>query len=156
MPTRGVIGVLTMLLVLSLSASGADGAWNKIRYRSGTVDVRVNPFDWNTTLRTFPRGIELEFAGRRKLTIAMGEVIALTYGERAYRRVTSKFAITAVHNPVALFGIASMAKEHLIGIVFIQPGGMRGAVLLAVQKDSYREILGVLSTMTGKTVEDAP
>ncbi len=159
MRTRGMGGVLRVLLVLSTSGSFAlagDTSWNKIRYQGGTIDAKVNPFDWNTTLKVSSAEIELSFAGRKKFTIPARNVISLAHGERACRRIADALDLNSTGNPVPLFGMVAMGKDHLVGIEFRNGEGVRGAVLLAVHKGSYRELLQALSTLTNKRVEDAP
>ncbi|MEN6536313.1 MAG: hypothetical protein ABFD89_21835 [Bryobacteraceae bacterium] len=153
----GVLGTLTILSVLSGHAALAgDGSWNKIRYQGGTVDAKVNPFDWNTTLGVSSGKIELVFAGRKRFKIEASNVVTLAHGERACRRMTAKLDISSAPGPVPLFGIVSLGKDHLVGIEFKSSDGTRGAVLIAVHKGSYRDLLQALSRLTGKPVEDAP
>jgi hypothetical protein len=134
----------------------AGDSWKKIRYQGGTVDASVNRFDWNTTLATTAGEIELVFGGRTTVRIAVTDIGALSYGQRAYRRVADMAALSVVLTPVALFGLLHKSRDHLVGIEFKSPTGQPGAVLLMVHKDSYRELLMTLKGMTGKPIENWP
>lgn len=133
-----------------------DASWNKIRYQGGTVDAKVNPFDWNTTLKVSSGEIELVFAGRKRFRIEASTVVIIAHGERACRRMAERLGVNSANRPVPLFGMVSLGKDHLVGIEFKNSDGARGAVLLAVHKDSYRDLLQELSSLTAKAVEDAP
>ena len=153
---RGITALVVLFFTLTHSAIASDRSWNKIRYQGGTIDVKVNPFDWNTALRISATQIELVFAGRKKVTIEARNVLALTYGEAAYRRIVDALAPGGASQPLPLFGIVHMGKDHLVGIEFRGPDNLHGAVLLMVHKDSDRELLRALSELTDKPVEGAP
>ena len=152
--------VATLLIVLFLClgparAASSNKIWNKIRYEAGTVDAKVNPFDWNTTLRVLPAGIEIVFEARKKIFIEKQDVTTLSYGETAYRKVAQTLS-NATSRPVPLFGIVRNSKDHLVGIEFRNGDGTRGAVLLMVHKDSYSDLLQSLSSFTGQSPAGAP
>lgn len=136
--------------------SAADPIWKKLRYQGGTIEAKVNPFDWNTTLRASGNHIELVFAGQKSVKIEASDITGLSYGQKAYRRVADMAALSVVLTPVALFGILHKSKDHLIGIQFRMAAGQAGGVLLTVHKDDYRELLLRLQVVTGKTVENWP
>lgn len=144
-----------MVLPLACVAKAADLTWNKIRYQAGTVDAKVNPFDWNTTLKVRPTGIEMVFEGRKQIIIESRSITALSCGDAAYRRVND-LLVNSWSKPVPLFGILRNSKDHLVGIEFKDEHGMEGAVLLMVHKDSYNELLSSLSNLTGQTVIGNP
>ncbi len=147
--------VLIFGLVCSLAA--ADGnSWNKLRYSGGTVEAKVNPFDWNTTLTVSPDAIVLMFAHRVTVRMQPAQVTALSYGQEAHRRVADMVALTVVATPLALFGILHKSKTHFIGIEYRDGGDKPGAVLLEADKNNYRAILDVLRVVTGKPVRNAP
>ena len=152
---REVTAILIVLLFLAHPARAADSSWNKIRYQAGTVDAKVNPFDWNTTLKVLPAGIEIAFEGRKKIMIESREITALTCGDIAYRRVHD-LLVNASSKPVPLFGIVRNRKDHLVGIEFKKADGSKGAVLLMVHKDSYSELLQSLSNLTGQPANGTP
>jgi hypothetical protein len=153
---RVVAYCLCFLLSLSTPLLAAASVWKKIRYQGGTIDAIVNPFDWNTQLTASAKQVELNFAGRKTVTISVADITALSYGQRAYRRVADMAALSVVVTPIALFGILHKSKDHLIGIEFKTPAGQQGAVLLMVHKDNYRELVLTLQAMTGKPVDNWP
>jgi hypothetical protein len=153
-PTKRII----VLAVLAAHLLAGDGnSWNKLRYSGGTVPAKVNPYDWNTTLTVTSGSITLSFAHRSTLKLVPGQVTALSYGERAYRRVADMVALSVVFvNPLVLFGILHQSKAHFIGIEFRTDDGKAGAVLLEADKNNYQAILGALKAVTGKPVQITP
>lgn len=148
-----IASALAWCLLLGQSAAATDRSWNKIRYQGGTVDVKVNPFDWNTTLRISGAQIELNFSGRRKITIEGRSVTVLSRGEIAYRRISDLISGGGSSRPVPLFGILQSDRDHLIGLEFNSSDGSHSAVLLMIQRDSFSEVLGALSEVTGQPVK---
>lgn len=148
------------ILVLALASqliAGNSNSWNKIRYSGGTVPAKVNPYDWNTTLTVSPDRIVLAFAHRTSLQLAPSQVTALSYGEKAYRRVADMVALSVVFvNPLVLFGILHQSRSHFIGIEFRGGDGKSGAVLLEADKNNYQAILEALKAVTGKAVQIMP
>jgi hypothetical protein len=151
--------IVACAVVLAVTGSGlwADGnSWDKLRYSGGTVEAKVNPFDWNTTLTVTSDEITLKIGLRRTLRLKPAQVTVLSYGEVAYRRVADMVALSLVVTPLALFGILHKSKAHFIGIEYKGDDGKPGAVLLEADKNNYQVILQVLKTVTGKTVQNAP
>jgi hypothetical protein len=143
-------------LLASAALLRADGnSWNKLRYSGGTVQAKVNPFDWNTTLAVTGDSIVLTFGPRVTLRLKPAQVTALSYGQEAHRRVADMVALSVVATPLALFGILHKSKTHFIGIEYAD-GGKPGAVLLEADKNNYTAILKVLEAVTGKPVKNAP
>jgi hypothetical protein len=135
----------------------ADGnAWNKIRYAGGTVEAKVNPFDWNTTLTVGPGAIAMTFGPKARLRLEPAQVTGLSYGKEAHRRVADMVALSLVATPVALFGILHKSTTHFVGIEYKTADGKTGAVLLEADKNNYRPILAALKAVTGKPVQNAP
>ena len=147
---------IAFLAAAALAFADAGNSWNKIRYSGGTVEARVNPFDWNTTLTVSGDTIALQFGSRASLRLKTSQVTALSYGQEAHRRVADMVALSVVATPLALFGILHKSKAHLIGIEYRTADGQPGAVLLEADKNNYRDILRVLETVTGKKVRNAP
>ena len=139
-------------VVLTLRADG--NSWNKIRYAGGTVEAKVNPFDWNTTLT--PDSIVLTFGPREALRLKPAQISALSYGREAHRRVGDMVALSLVATPIALFGILHKSTTHFVGIEYRTGEGKTGAVLLEADKNNYRAILAALQSVTGKAVQNAP
>ena len=147
-------GTLFWLLSGSVPLHAADSVWKRIRYQGGTIEAKVNRFDWNTTLKSYGNHLELVFAGQKTVKIEAADITALSYGQKAYRRVADMAALSVVLTPVALFGILHKSKDHLIGIEYRHAAGEPGGVLLIIHKDEYREVLTRLREMTGKPVEN--
>lgn len=159
MPIRSTTAwtlALAMLASQYLSAAGTANYWNRLRYSGGTVAAKVNPFDWNTSLKIAPGDIVLVMAYRKTVHIKPAEVTALSYGREAHRRVADMVALSFVFTPLALFGLLHESKTHFIGIEYKTDDGKPGALLLEAHKDDYRAILESLKTATGKPVENAP
>lgn len=131
-------------------------SWNKLRYAGGTVEAKVNDFDWNTTLTVSPDTIVAVFAHRTTLRLTPAQVTALSYGQEAHRRVADMVALSFVVTPLALFGLLHTSKVHFIGIEYRTADGKPGAILLEADKNNYRAILLVLKTVTGKPVQNEP
>jgi hypothetical protein len=148
--------IFTYLLAVAVAAADGSNSWNKIRYSGGTVEAKVNPFDWNTTLTITSDNIVLQIGPRRSLNLKPAQVTALSYGQEAHRRVADMVALSVVATPLALFGILHKSKVHFVGIEFKTDDGKPGAVLLEADKNNYRDILRVLTAVTGKVVQNAP
>ena len=128
--------------------------WNRIRYRGGTVHAKVSAFDWNTTLTLTPDAIDLLINPNTRVHIKPSQVISISYGQEARRRVADVAALNQPYNPPALFGLLHVGKKHLIGIVYYADDGKEAAVLL--ESYEYQFILLGLKSATGKPIEGAP
>jgi hypothetical protein len=148
------------MVVLALAAPqwllAGGNSWNKLRYAGGTVEAKVNDFDWNTTLTASHDAIVVMFAHRTTLRLTPVQVTALSYGQEAHRRVADMVALSFVVTPLALFGLLHTSKVHFIGIEYRTADGKPGAILLEADKNNYRAILLVLKTVTGKPVQNDP
>jgi len=149
--------LLVLVTLLPSFLWGEGNSWNKIRYSGGTVQAKVNPYDWNTTLTVTPDFIKLVFSGRTTFQLLPSQVTTLSYGQEAHRRVADMVALSMVFvNPLVLFGILHQSKNHFVGIEFRGEDGKNGAVLLEADKNNYRAILKALNTVTGKPVQNSP
>jgi hypothetical protein len=148
--------LVTCVVLLAVPVWGDGNSWNKIRYSGGTVEAKVNPFDWNTTLTVTADAIALQIGPRQSVHFKPGQVTALSYGQEAHRRVADMVALSLVATPLALFGILHKSKAHFVGIEYKGDDGKPGAVLLEADKNNYRVILQVLKTVTGKPVQNEP
>jgi len=152
--------IVSWILVFALAGPqwlcAGGNSWNKLRYAGGTVEAKVNDFDWNTTLTVTSDSIVVVFAHRKMLSLKPVEVTALSYGQEAHRRVAEMVALSLVISPLALFGLLHTSKVHFIGIEYRDPDGKPGAILLEADKNNYRAILEVLKVVTGKPVQNAP
>ncbi len=153
---RSAAGILIFLCAGGSKLGAADPVWKKLRYQGGTIEAKVNPFDWNTTLRASDKQLQLTFAGQKTVSIDISDITALSYGQKAYRRVADMAALSIVVTPVALFGILHKSKDHLVGIQYKTVDGRPAGVLFTVHKDDYRELLMRLQVVTGKSVENWP
>jgi hypothetical protein len=147
---------VAFLVIAAVAAADSGNSWNKIRYSGGTVEAKVNPFDWNTTLTISGDSIALQMGPKQSLRLKPTQVVTLSYGQEAHRRVADMVALSVVATPLALFGILHKSKAHFVGIEYKTEDGRRGAVLLEADKNNYRDILRVLSTVTGKPVQNGP
>lgn len=152
--------LVTWIVLFCLTAPApfaAEGnSWNKLRYNGGTVDAKVNPFDWNTTLTVTPDDLSLVFSGRKTVRIKAPSVTGLSYGQEAQRRVADLVALSAIATPLVLFGLLHQSKVHFVGIEYRDESGKPGAVLLEADKGNYRAILQALRSVTGLPVKNAP
>jgi hypothetical protein len=148
--------ILAFVVIAAIAAADGSNSWNKLRYSGGTVEAKVNPFDWNTTLTITSDIIALQIGPRQSLRLKPPQVSALSYGQEAHRRVADMVALSVVATPLALFGILHKSKAHFVGIEFKTDDGKPGAVLLEADKNNYRDILRVLAAVTGKPVQNAP
>jgi hypothetical protein len=145
-------------IILAFSWVQAEGAprnvWNKIRYRGGTADAKVDSWDWNTTLTVKADEIVVFFLPRTTVRIKPSQVESISYGQEAHRRVGDIVALSLVLGPFALFGLLRHTQDHLVGIVYHTDDGKRGAILL--ETPMYWEILKTLKAVTGKPVDISP
>lgn len=143
-------------LLLGDAHAAPANSWNKIRYQGGTVDAKVNPFDWNTTLTVRAAEVELLFAGRKRVLIPVADITSVSYGQKAYRRVADLAVLSVFATPGALFGLLHKSKDHIVSLEYKTPDGKTGAVLLTVHKDHYDALLRALRTATGKAIDNWP
>src|ERR1700730_6077014 len=120
--------VLATGLVQTLWAE--TNSWNKIRYSGGTIQVKVDPYDWNTTLTVNTDAIVLAFAHAHTVRINPAQVTILSYGQEAHRRVAEMVALSFFTTPVALFGLLHKSKDHFIGIEYKSDDGKPASILL--------------------------
>jgi len=152
---RRILAWILVLAIMGAETLPANAnSWNKIRYGGGTVPVKVNPYDWNTTLTVLPDAIVLVFGGRQTVRIPADHVTALSYGQEAHRRVADLVALSFIVTPLALFGLLHQSKVHFIAIEYHMDDGKPAGVLLEADKGNYRAILSALKAVTGKPVEN--
>ena len=154
---RRTLACTLVLAISCINCPAGNNSWNKIRYTGGTIQAKVDPYDWNTVLTITPDAIVFVFAHLQTLRINPSRVVSLSYGQEAHRRVAEMVALSVLMiNPLALFGLLHKSKDHFIGIQFQGDDGKPGGLLLEADKNNYRDILSALKTVTGKPVEDAP
>jgi len=146
---------IAMLMCWSQAFAGAPRwSWNKIRYHGGTVQVKVDPWDWNTTLVVSQDEIAMTFSPRVAVKIKPSQVRSISYGQEAKRRVEDVVALGVLVGPFALFGLLHVSRDELVGIVYDTDDGKRGAVLL--QSPLAKQILDKLKDVTGKPIDINP
>ncbi len=153
---RAIAISVAMWMVAAQCLWAGGNPWNRLRYAGGTIGIKVSPYDWNTTLGITPNTIVLRIAYRQNVVIKPAQVVAVSYGKEAHRRVADMVALSFVATPLALFGLLHESKVHYIGIQYDLEGGKHEALLLEAHKDDYRAILAALAAITGKPVVNAP
>lgn len=148
---RRIVLLSFAIAIFALWAGAMGSSWNKIRYMGGTVQAKVNPYNYNTTLTVSPDSIVLVIGSRQTVRLKPSQVRTLSYGQEAQRRVAAVVSLSNP-NPPALFGMLR-AKDHYIGIVYQTDDGQIAAVLLEAHKLYYLDILAALKMVTGKPVE---
>lgn len=152
---RRIVAVMVALALASSEVAAAPrNSWNKIRYRGGTVQVRVDPWDWNTTLTVKPDIVVLVFSPHTTVQIKPSQVRSISYGQEAHRRVEDIVALGVLVGPFALFGLLHVSKDQLVGIVYDTEDGKEGAVLL--ETPLAMTILKALKEVTGKPIDVKP
>ena len=146
--------MVALALAWSEAAAAPRNSWNKIRYAGGTVQARVDPWDWNTTITVNPDQIVVVFSPRQAIRIKPSQVRSLSYGQEAHRRVENIVALGVLVGPFALFGLLHVSKDQLAGIVYDTEDGKSGAVLL--ESPFALPILKALKEVTGKPIEVKP
>lgn len=152
---------LACLVVAASFCTPAAGAehqtWSKIRYVGGSVGVKVSPYDYNTTLTV---GLNPEpivvviaparaFAPLQTIRIKPEQVISLSFGRNAWKRVAEESGTTLPSKAPSLFGL--LENRGLLGIVYKAESGKRAAILLETY--SCWTILSVLKELTGKEID---
>jgi hypothetical protein len=158
---RRTLTSLVVAVALCGTGSSADRkSWNKIRYIGGTIPVRTSPYDWNATLtvNSQPPSIVVEiapasvFSAKRTVRIAASQVVSLSAGPAAWRRVGEVSGALLPARPQALFGL--LQDDGYLGIVYRTEDGKQAAVLLEARL--VWQMLPMLRSTTGKTVEESP
>ena len=155
---------LTYVLVAALSCTAIAAAerksWSRIRYVGGTVPVKTSPYDWNTTLTVSANpdmivvviAPAVGFSPRLTLRIKPAQVVSLSAGTAAWKKVGETTGAQLPSKPPPLFGL--LQDNGFLGLAWRTDDGKPAAVLL----DSYfsARILQVLKAITGKAVEELP
>lgn len=157
---RALIYTLVAAAYSTASPAAEQKTWSKIRYGGGTVSVKTSPYDWNTTLTVAANSDFIViviapaklFTPRQTVKIRFSEVISLSYGPGALRRVAGVPGAQLPPKAPTLFGL--LEGGGFFGIIYHAGNGSRGALLL----ESYYSwsILGMLEALTGKPVDRSP
>ena len=129
--------ILIFLILLSALLHGAENQW-KVRYNGGPLKTASDQKTWDNTLAITPDELFLSLKDGQSLHIPARAVTGLSYGQEAYRRLTSM---------IAVFGFFHKSREHLIGIEYTLDYQKDG-LLLQADKDDYRSILSALRKAT--------
>jgi hypothetical protein len=158
---------LTYLLLTAAvckpSVAAERTSWNRIQYAGGTIQIKTNPYDWNTTLTATSDSIVIViapaklFSPQQTVRMKPGQVRLLSSGQAAWRRVgeVNGAQLPASQFPVSrpsLFGLRTL--HGFMGIVYEADDGKPGALLL--DSEFNVKILQLLKKVTGKSVEDSP
>jgi hypothetical protein len=156
---RRFLACLFVTLLLCAPATAVERkSWTKIRYVGGTLPIKSSPYDYNTTLTvtanpdtlTLVIAPSTAFAPLQTLRIKPSQIVSISYGPGAWRRVSEVSGSQLPSKPTALFGL--LEDHGFLGIVYQADDGKRVAVLL----DSYfsMRILYVLKALSGKEIEN--
>lgn len=157
---RALLCIVVGAAYCTAAAAADRKSWNRVRYVGGTVAIKTSPYDWNTTITATsnPDSIVVViapaklFTPRQAVHIKASQIISLSAGPGAWRRVAEVPGAELPPKPPTLFGL--FEHHSFFGMVYQADDGNRAALLL----DSYfsGSILTALKTMTGKPVEDSP
>lgn len=133
-------------------------SWTKVRYIGGTVQVKTSRFDWNTTVTVDADAIVVDiapatvFAPRRIVRIKPTQVVSLSAGEAAWRRVAEVAGSQLPAKQPTLFGL--LQESGFVGLVYETDDGKRAAILL--DTNFMWAIVPALTKVTGKQCENSP
>lgn len=132
-----------VVVIVSFCSFGhaQEKSW-KVRYNAGPLLAEAESKNWENKLSVGTDEIVLLLQGGQKIAIPANSVTGLSYGQEAYHRLTTMFAV---------FGLFHKSREHFIGIEYADDGKKRG-ILLQGDKDDYREILTALKQATGASI----
>jgi hypothetical protein len=131
--------------------------WNKVRYLGGTLHVKASRYDWNTTLTVTPDLITVTiapataFTPQQTVRLKPSQVVSLSYGAAAWKRVSEVPGAEVPAQQPKLFGLA--AQDDL-GIVYETDDGKHGALLLETNFGS--RIILLLQSISGKKADGSP
>jgi len=149
---QALVLYLAAVLMCIHGIDAAGNSWNKIRFLGGTIQVKVERFDWNTTLTVKPDALILVFAARQTVRIKPAQVTSISYGAEAIKRVTEVLSARKSAVPQSLPRPAN-PSDHCVGIVYQAEDGTPGAILLEPLKAICLDILQALKFVTGKPIE---
>ncbi len=138
---------LAIFLCFAVLASAQGNSWNKVRYNGGTLQTKVDPKEWDNHLTVTSDLITLKLKDGQTTQITTRQVIGLSYGQEAHRRVGTMIGLALI-SPIALFGLFHKTRLHFIGIEYATPDNKKSGILLQGDKDNYRAILLALHSVT--------
>jgi hypothetical protein len=133
-------------------------SWSKIRYIGGTLQIKTSPYDFNTkvTVGSNPDSFTLvvtpakAFAALQTIRIKPAQIVSISFGPGAWRRVAEVSGAQIPSRSPALFGL--LEDYGFLGIVYQAEDGKPAAILL--QSYMTMRILSALKAMTGKEIEN--
>src|SRR5574341_274434 len=93
-------------LVSFLVATGfAQGnSWDKVRYNGGTFQTKVSFKDWDNRLTVTSDTVTFTLKDGQPVEFPAKNITALSYGQKAQRRVGTKVDMSILQAPVDLVG----------------------------------------------------
>jgi len=155
--SRALTYCIVVATLCTPCASAPRNSWDRIRYMGGTLQVKVSPYDWNTTLTVNDDSIVFAFTPatvfKPALTLRLkpSQILELSEGPVAWRRVAEVGGAVLPAHPPKLFGI--LTDWASVGIIYQADDGKRSALLLQTYVGGA--ILEALKKVTGKTPETA-
>ncbi|MGD0360284.1 MAG: hypothetical protein ABSC93_05415 [Bryobacteraceae bacterium] len=156
---RALVYILLGTALAASCAAAERRSWNKIHYIGGTIPIKTSPYDWDTRLTIAPNDSivlviapQKLFAPEQTVRIQGSQILSLSAGPLAWRRVAEVNGAQLPAKPRSLFGL--WQDVSLLGIVYQAENGKRGAILL----DSYYswQIQPAFKKLTGKVIETSP
>ncbi len=139
--------ILGMLLPLLAHAQG--NTFDKVRYNGGSISTTVKPDDWDNKLNVTSEAIVLALKDGQSISINPKDVVSLSYGQEAHRRVGTAVGLAVISLGIGALSALHKTKLHYIGINFTDKDGKKQGVLLQGDKGNFRAILVALQGVTG-------
>lgn len=157
---RAVLYIIIWAACCTALHAAERKSWNRVRYVGGTLAVKANPYDWNTTVTVTanPHSIVITiapaklFASGQTINLKPSQVLSLSEGARAWHYVAELPRAQLLQKPPTLFGL--FENHGFLGIVYQADDGNRASILL--ESPLSRSILSALRALTNKPIEDLP
>jgi hypothetical protein len=152
---RKALGCLLVMAAMgSLCPAEERKSWKQVRYVGGTIQIKVSPYDWNTTLTitSNPDSVVLViapssvFGHQQTVRIQPSQITAVVSGPGAWQRVADVSGAQLPPKPPTLFGL--LLDHVFLGILYQGNDGKRAAVLL--DSNATAQIGRILEALTGK------
>jgi hypothetical protein len=144
--------LLALVACSALIVSAQGNSFDKVRYNGGSVATKVKPDDWDNKLTVSPETITLALKDGQSIAIPPKQVIGLSYGEEAHRRVGMAIGLAVLSLGIGALSALHKTKLHYIGISYADADGKKEGILLQGDKGNYRAILVALQGVTGVPV----
>jgi hypothetical protein len=149
---RVVRRLLVLLVCSALVVSAQGNSFDKVRYDGGSVATKVKPDDWGNRLTVTADNIQLALKDGQSIAITPKQVVGLSYGEEAHRRVGLAIGLAVFSLGIGALSALHKTKLHYIGITYTDADGKKGGILLQGDKSNFRAILVALQGVTGVPV----